>query len=121
MSDNAIPFVDLLIGDHRSREVSFIAVHDRLSPILTTAHSLGGVPVLGSPAWVDLAEDDIRWRHSVVVSGYQWALRRWLEQDAETAASKEVSQQQDWSAHARYVRDRKQYFEANPWAKRVSA
>ena len=118
---SGIPFAGLLVDGPGSREVDFIAVHERLTPVLMTAFDLGEIPVLGSPAWVDLAPDDVRWRHAVVVAGYRWAQQRWLQQDAEIAVSKELSAQSDWPAVASRIRGRAEYFKANPWAKRVSA
>ncbi|WP_052066182.1 DUF2742 domain-containing protein [Rhodococcoides fascians] len=117
----SIPLAVSGAGGHPSREVDFIAVHDRLAPILDDAVLLGDIPVLGSPAWVDIPNGDVRWRHSVVAAGYRWAAREWLEQDARIEASHELSESRDWSAVARSIRQRNEYLAANPWARRTPA
>ncbi|WP_206499117.1 DUF2742 domain-containing protein [Rhodococcus sp. KRD175] len=117
----SIPLAVSMAGGHPSREVDFIAVHDRLAPILDDAVLLGDIPILGSPAWVDIANDDVRWRHSVVAAGYRWAAREWLEQDARIEASRELSVSRDWSAVSRSIRQRNDYLAANPWARRQPA
>ncbi|WP_081631867.1 DUF2742 domain-containing protein [Rhodococcus sp. 114MFTsu3.1] len=110
-----IPFAPLLIGGPESREVDFLAVHERLSPILTSAQALGGVPIIGSPSWVELDDQDVRWRHAVVVSGYRWALEQWLRQDAAVDFSHEFSQSRDWAATSRYIRQRREWLANNSW------
>ncbi|KZF01027.1 hypothetical protein A2J03_10720 [Rhodococcus sp. EPR-157] len=114
-------FVSALIGGPVSHEVDVVAVHERLAPILAQAVRLGDIPILGSPAWVGLPEDDSRWRHSVVAAGYRWAIREWLDQDVRRSASRAISAADDWGSVAQSIRRRNEYFTENPWAQRVVA
>lgn len=111
----------VLVGGVDSNEIDFLPVHQRLAPLLDRAVLLGEIPVLGSPAWVDIPDDDRRWRDSVVVAGYRWAMAEWLRQDAENQASKELSGSADWSAVAARMRQHAEYLAANPWARRHTA
>ena len=111
----------VLVGGVDSNEIDFLPVHQRLAPILDRAVLLGEIPVLGSPSWVEIPDEDRRWRDSVVVAGYRWAMTEWLRQDAENQASKELSGSADWSAVAARTRRRAEYLAANPWARRHTA
>lgn len=117
----AIPVAVSAGGGHHSREVDFILVHERLAPMLDAAAHLGDIPVLGSPAWADLALTDVRWRHSVVAAGYRWAMREWLEQDASIALAQSLSASEDWSQLASTTQQYNAFRVANPWAQRRKA
>jgi hypothetical protein len=98
-----------------SQQVSWSDVHEFVLPRL---RKVGDWPMVGSPAWCELADrDPVKWA-SVLDAGQHWALRVEYLQQVECEASHEISAAEDWSAIARVIKGRSDYFSARPWLNR---
>lgn len=76
-------------------------------------------PMLGTPAWCNLPDDDPRKLAAVHDGGQHHALRIETAQEARAEASRAVAGAADWAAISREIRQRQDFHAANPWAKRV--
>lgn len=101
-----------------SQQCSWWTVHIYVEPILTQAHSW---PVVGSPAWCELADGDPRKLAALFDAAQHHALRVEIAQEARCAASREISAAADWAAIAQEVRNRGEFYAARPWLKRVAS
>lgn len=79
------------------------------------------VPLLGTPAWCDLADDDPAKLAAVIHGGCHHALRLEMTQEALAEASEDISTMVDWRAVAGEVSARAAFRTANPWVKRVAS
>jgi hypothetical protein len=77
-----------------SREVSWWAVHEHVAGLLTT---VGSWPMVGTPAWCQLADDDPAKLAALLDAARHWALRIESCQQPLTDASHEVSAAANWS------------------------
>jgi hypothetical protein len=75
----------------------------------------------GTPEWCALEDSDPRKTAALFDAAQHWALRVDSLQEAECAASRDVSAAADWSAIAQHVKDRNELYAQRPWLKRVSA
>lgn len=80
-----------------SRQVSFWSVHEFVTPMLAEEQSW---PMVGTPQWCDLADDDPRKLAAIFDAAQHWALRIETSQEAQIQASHELSASADWSAIA---------------------
>jgi hypothetical protein len=80
-----------------------------------------GWPLLGTPAWCSLANDDpAKW--AALLDGAQhWALRLDSLQEASAEASKAVSGAVDWSAISREINQRNASYAERPWLRREAS
>lgn len=77
------------------------------------------LPLLGTPAWCDLADDDPAKLAAVLDGGCRHALRLELNQEARAEASKAIAASADWRAIAQELTELRAFRAANPWAERV--
>jgi hypothetical protein len=98
-----------------SQQVSWWDVHLFVAPYLT-----GTWPLVGTPEWCALANDDPRKWVALLDAARHWALRLETCQEAECQASHAISAAADWSAIAQRVRDRAEFEKRHPWLRRVA-
>jgi len=79
------------------------------------------LPLLGTPAWCLLADDDPAKIAAVLDGGCRHALRLELNQEALADASKEISGAADWRSVANELNTLNNFRKANPWARRVAS
>ena len=98
--------------------LTFVA--DRLGVPPTDVPNVARVlPLLGTPAWCALADDDPAKLAAVLDGGCRHALRLELGQEALAEASKAVAAAVDWRAVSAELNQRRTFRAANPWANRV--
>lgn len=99
-----------------SQQVAWFEVHAFVAPYLTRA---GYWPIAGTPAWCALDDNDpVKWA-AVLDAARHWALRVETAQQAQCEASRDISAAYDWGAIGQRVRDRREFYAAHPWLKRV--
>ena len=76
-------------------------------------------PTVGTVEWCALADDDPRKLAALLDAAQHWALRLETCQQARCDASREISDALDWSALAREINQRTDFYAARPWLKRV--
>jgi hypothetical protein len=76
-------------------------------------------PMVGTPAWCDLDDDDPVKLAAVFDAAQHWALRVDTCQEAMAAASRDISAAVDWPTVAKRMQDQREWLAANPWARRV--
>ena len=103
---------------HSSTEVSFSVVHDF---VRRRIGHLADIPLLGTPAWHELGDDDELKLAAVLDGGQHHALRLELGQTARAEAGKDISGAADWKAIAQEWSELNAVRAANPWAKRVAS
>ena len=101
-----------------SQQASWYSVHEYVEPLLT---AVGQWPMLGSPEWCALPDNDASKIAALYDGARHWALRLETSQQAQSDASRDISAAADWAAVAAVARDRAEFFAARPWLKRVSA
>lgn len=89
------------MGD--SRQVSWWPVHEFVTALIAQA---GTPPTAGTPAWLDLADNDPLKLIALAVAGEHHVLRMETAQEAKAEASKAVAASADWPAIARARRRR---------------
>ncbi|WP_018180381.1 DUF2742 domain-containing protein [Jongsikchunia kroppenstedtii] len=87
---------------------------------------LSVAPIAGSVEWIELLDDDPAKLSGLIVAGSWWALETELAQrDQREWALKQtaldVAAQQDWSAVAKRLRDRDEFYESHPHLRRKAA
>ena len=102
-----------------NQQVSWWDVHTYVTAVLE--HLGRPYPVAGTPAWCALADDDPAKTAALLDASRHWALRMETCQQAECEASHAISAAADWSAIARNIKDRNEFYAARPWLKRVPA
>jgi hypothetical protein len=80
-----------------SQQVSWWSVVEQAAPLLA---SVGSWPMIGSPAWCLLADDDPVKLAAIYDAAQHWALRVETCQAARADASHEISGAADWRAIA---------------------
>jgi Protein of unknown function (DUF2742) len=99
-----------------SQQVSWLSVHEFAVPRLQQA---GDWPLVGTPAWCLLeTRDPVKWA-AILDAAQHWALRLETCQEHLRDATKNVAESVDWSALARQLRDRDDFYRARPWLRRV--
>jgi Protein of unknown function (DUF2742) len=81
-----------------SNAVSWWSVHEHVAPTLAR---VGSWPMVGTPEWCDLDDDDERKTAALLDAAQHWALRVETTQVAMAEASHEISAAADWTAVAR--------------------
>ena len=99
-----------------SRSVSWWSVHEFVTAVLD---QVNGWPMVGTPAWCSLAnEDPAKWA-ALLDAAQHHALRLELNQEANAEASHAVSAAVDWPAVATEIHQRHNFHAERPWMKRV--
>jgi hypothetical protein len=101
-----------------SRQVSWWSVHVFVEQRLESAEAW---PLLGTPAWCLLDDDDERKFSALLDAAQHWALRIETCQEAAAEASHDVSGAADWSSIAAANYQHASFYEARPWLKRVGS
>lgn len=78
-------------------------------------------PMLGTPAWCALPDDDPAKLAAVLDGGQHHALRVELHQEARAEASKAVAGAADWRGIAQELTERRAFRKSHPWVKRVAS
>lgn len=84
-----------------NQQVSFWSVHECVAPLLA---AIGSWPLVGTPAWCALANDDPAKIAALFDAARHWALRVETCQQAHADASREISAAADWSVIAQQIR-----------------
>jgi hypothetical protein len=101
-----------------SQQVNWWEVHTFVASMLAVVDSW---PMAGSPQWCELDDDDpVKWA-ALLDGARHWALRVETCQQARCDASREVSDAVNWSAVAREINQRNDFYAARPWLKRVAS
>jgi hypothetical protein len=101
-----------------NQQVSWWDVHEYVTAVLEHA---GPYPMLGTPEWCALQDDDPRKVAALLDAAQHWALRLETCQQAECEASHAVSAGADWATVGRRIRDHREFYAQHPWLKRVPA
>jgi hypothetical protein len=86
-----------------AQQTSWASVHEYVEPLLAAVQTW---PLLGSPAWCALPDNDARKIAAVYDGARHWALRLETCQAARAEASRDVSAAADWTAIGREIRNR---------------
>lgn len=106
------------MGQPESQQVSWWSVHEFVTEVLKQVNSW---PLLGTPAWCSLSNDDPRKWAAVIDGGQHHALRVELGQEARAEASRAISGSANWSAISSEIHQRRTFYDAKPWLKRVAS
>lgn len=101
-----------------SRQVSWWSFHEYAERLLTEA---GSWPMVGTPAWCDLPDDDPRKRAAIFDAAQHWALRIETSQAAMAEASHDISAAADWPAIADHIKTRREFYAEHPWLRREAS
>jgi hypothetical protein len=99
-----------------SRAVAWWPVH-----VYVEARLVADAPLLGTPAWCALTDDDPAKLSAVLDGGQHFALRLDAAQEAAAEASQAVSAAVDWRAVAQEWMQLQAFRAANPWARREAS
>lgn len=78
-------------------------------------------PMVGTPAWCLLDDDDpVKWA-ALLDAAQHWALRLETCQQAHCDASRQVSAAVNWTRLAQELKQRNDFYAARPWLKRVNS
>lgn len=105
---------DLLVTQAQS--VAWFPVHAWVQPYLDTTPDY---PMIGTPLWEALSDNDRRKWAAALDASRHWALRLETCQIARAEASQAISAGADWRKVAREIQQFHEFRAANPWAKRV--
>lgn len=101
-----------------SRQVSWWDVHEYVTPLLEQA---GPYPLVGTPVWCALPDNDPRKTAALLDAAQHWALRVETCQQAQCDASRAISAAADWGAIAQQIRTRAEFYTERPWLKRAAS
>ena len=99
-----------------SQQVAWWEVHEFVIAHLQVEHW----PMVGSPDWCELDDDDPAKLAAVLDAGQHMALRIECQQ-AYADAGSEISAAADWSHIAQRIRSEREFYAAHPWLKRVAS
>ncbi|WP_241666405.1 DUF2742 domain-containing protein [Mycobacterium marseillense] len=103
-----------------SHQVSWWETHRFIEAAVAQANT-GPLPPAGTPAWCELADGDPRKLLSLAIDGVHHVLRKEVAQAARAEASRAVSAAADWTAVARELSHREDFYRRHPWLRRVGA
>ena len=99
-----------------SPQVNWWEVHTFVTPMLT---AVGSWPLVGTPTWCALGDDDpVKWA-ATFDAAQHWALRVEANQEARAEAGRDIAASTDWLAISRRIRERAEFCNAHPWMKQV--
>jgi hypothetical protein len=101
-----------------SQQVNWWEVHTFVAPMLAAVDSW---PMVGSQEWCELPDDDVRKIAAVYDGARHWALHVDINQQAMADAGSEISAAADWSAVAREINQRTDFYAVRPWLRGVSS
>ena len=88
--------------------------------VLPWLEAAGDWPLIGSPEWVALDDQDLRKKAAVLDAARHWALRLQTCQEARNDASKDLAVSADWKAIANESRQKADWISARPWMRRAA-
>ncbi|OBK74858.1 DUF2742 domain-containing protein [Mycobacterium sp. 1274761.0] len=88
-----------------NQQVSWWSVHEYVAARLTDDW-----PMVGTPAWCGLAENDPRKLAAILDAAQHWALRMETCQEAYVDAAREIRASQDWTPVIQSVYNRARYY-----------
>ena len=97
-----------------SQHVSWWTVREFVAAHIQADHW----PMVGTPAWCLLDDDDPVKLAAVLDAASHWALRVETCQQAYADAGGEISAAADWSHIAEHIRTEDEFYAAHPWMKR---
>lgn len=100
-----------------SRQVSWWSVHEYVQPVLDR---VGIHPMIGTPEWCALPDDDKRKLAAVFDAAQHWALRVETSQQQHADASHEVSAAADWKAIANEITARQRAIASGAYIPRTA-
>jgi hypothetical protein len=77
-----------------AQQTSWWSVHTYVLPWL---EAVADWPLIGSPEWCSLPDQDARKKASVLDAARHWALRLELNQEANAQSSRDIAASADWS------------------------
>ena len=101
-----------------SQQVSWWSVHEYVIEVLNRR---GSWPMVGTPAWCILGNDDPVKVAALFDAAQHWALQVEINQEARADASRAVSAGVDWPAFARKSIQYQSFYAARPWLKRQAS
>lgn len=101
-----------------AQSVSWWDVHEFVAPLLA---QVGSWPIVGTPAWCNLADDHPAKIAALYSAAEHWALRVETCQQAECDASHDVSAAEDWGALGRRRREHREWLATHPWGRRMTS
>lgn len=101
-----------------SKAVAWWTVHEFVTPLIDT---VGDFPMIGTPEWCALADDDPAKSAAIYDAAQHWALRLETCQEARCEASRAISAAVNWSQIAKEMKNIREFYAARPWLKRVIA
>jgi Protein of unknown function (DUF2742) len=101
-----------------SSAVSWSSVHEHVAPML---EQVGSWPMVGTPAWCALPDDDPAKWAALLDAAQHWALRVETCQEARAEASHAISAAVDWSDVADEAMDLRKFYAEKPWLRREIA
>jgi len=99
-----------------SRSIAWWPVWELLSPHLGPP---GSCPILGTPAWVALPDDDPDKLEAILYAALWWVLAEETRQEHLADASKAIADAVDWPALASEYQNLTTYRAARPWMNRT--
>jgi hypothetical protein len=100
-----------------SQQVSWWDVHQYVMHWLKS----GPWPMLGTPQWCALPDDDPAKNRAVLDAAQHWALRVETCQKSECDASRAISAAEDWAQIGREIYQRNSFYAEKPWLRRVAS
>lgn len=100
-----------------SRQVTWETVHEYVQRVVATV----GFPMVGTPSWSALSDDDPRKLAAIYSAAEHWALYIENNQRAMAEASCDVSTAADWSQVALEIQQRNNFYAEKPYLKRVAS
>lgn len=92
------------MSNTHNTQVSWWDVHQHVAPLLESA---GSWPMVGTPEWCELSDDDPRKLAALLDAARHWALRVETAQEAECEASRAISAALPWKDMANRITARK--------------
>ena len=99
-----------------SQQASWWSVREHVAPLLA---DVGTWPMVGTPAWCALDDDDPAKLAALFDAAQHWALRVETCQQALCEASRAVADTADWSSIGREIQNRAKLCRQRPWLKRA--
>lgn len=99
-------------------QVSWWSVHECVSQLLDR---VGEWPLIGTPEWCALPNNDPAKLAAIYSAAEHWALRLETCQQAKADASKDIAQAADWAAIGCDIARREGFYRERPWLRRKKA
>lgn len=104
--------------DIHSRQVSWWSVREFVAPVLSQVNDW---PLLGTPSWCSLTDEDPRKWCALLDGAQHWALKLEINQEARADASRSISSAADWPTLSREITCRSNFYAARPWLRRAAS